>query len=81
MYRPFSGNTSFPSGHTTVAFATAAALARESRARWVPWVAYPVAALVGWSRLRDNRHWASDVVAGAAVGYGAAVATERFLHR
>jgi len=81
VYRPFSGNSSFPSGHTTVAFATAAALTRETHARWVRWVAYPAAALVAWSRLRDNRHWASDVVAGAAVGYGSAVVTERFLSR
>jgi membrane-associated phospholipid phosphatase len=81
VFRPFSGNTSFPSGHTTVAFAAAAALTRECHARWVKWVAYPAAALVAWSRLRDNRHWASDVVAGAALGYGAAVETERYLHR
>lgn len=81
VFRPFSGNTSFPSGHTTIAFATAAAISRECHARWVPWVAYPAAALVAWSRLRDNRHWASDVVAGAALGYGAAVEAEHFLRR
>jgi membrane-associated phospholipid phosphatase len=65
---PFSGHSSFPSGHTTVAFAFAAGLDAESSAAWVSWVAYPAAALVGWSRLRDNRHWASDVAAGAILG-------------
>ena len=66
--RPFSSFNSFPSGHATVAFAAAAALDHESRAAWVPWVAYPLAGLVGWSRVHDDRHWASDVVAGAALG-------------
>lgn len=68
VIRPFSGHTSFPSGHTTVAFALAAGIDRETSARWVPWVVYPAAGLVGWSRLRDDQHWTSDVVAGALVG-------------
>jgi membrane-associated phospholipid phosphatase len=67
-YQPFSGHASFPSGHATLAFATATALDRETRAGWVPLVAYPLAALVGWSRVRDDQHWTSDVVAGAALG-------------
>lgn len=68
MLRPFSGNESFPSGHTTIAFGIAAAVDRETSARWVPFVAYPLAGLVGWSRMRDRQHWLSDVVAGAALG-------------
>lgn len=67
-FHPFSGHASFPSGHTTLAFATATALDRETSARWVPWIAYPVAALVGWSRVRQQEHWTSDVIAGAALG-------------
>lgn len=67
-FKPFSSFDSFPSGHTTLAFAAAAALDRETSARWVPWVAYPLAGLVGWSRIHDDRHWTSDVVAGAALG-------------
>lgn len=66
--RAFSGWESFPSGHATVAFACAAALDAETRSRWVPWVAYPAAIAVGWSRVRDREHWPSDVVAGAALG-------------
>ncbi|HTK30418.1 MAG TPA: phosphatase PAP2 family protein [Candidatus Saccharimonadaceae bacterium] len=71
-FRPFSGNVSFPSGHATVAFALASALDRESGAGWVRWVAYPAAGLVAWSRLRDDEHWASDVVFGGALGAFAA---------
>lgn len=67
-YQPFSGHASFPSGHAALAFATATALDRETSAGWVPWVAYPLAALVGWSRVRDDKHWTSDVVAGAVLG-------------
>ena len=74
-YQPFSGHASFPSGHSSLAFATATALDRETEAYWVPWVAYPIAALVGWSRVHDDKHWASDVVAGAALGAWTAAKT------
>jgi membrane-associated phospholipid phosphatase len=67
-FRPFSGKTAFPSGHTTVAFSLASGIDHETSARWVPYAVYPLAGLVGWSRVRDNRHWASDVVVGALVG-------------
>jgi membrane-associated phospholipid phosphatase len=67
-FRAFSGHTSFPSGHATVAFSLAAGIDQETRAGWVPYVVYPLAGLVGWSRIRDDRHWASDVLAGAVVG-------------
>jgi membrane-associated phospholipid phosphatase len=64
----FSGNTSFPSGHTSIAFSLASGIDHETTAHWVPFVVYPLAGLVGWSRLRDNDHWASDVLAGALIG-------------
>ena len=79
QYQPFSGQVSFPSGHTALAFATAAALDCETTASWVPWVVYPLAGLVGWSRVRDDRHWTSDVAAGAALGFWAARKTEHAL--
>jgi membrane-associated phospholipid phosphatase len=37
--------------------------------KWVPVVSYSIATLVGLSRIYDNAHWASDVMAGAAVGF------------
>ncbi len=81
VIRPFSGHTSFPSGHATVAFALAAGISHVTTARWVPWVVYPAAALVGWSRLRDDEHWTSDVVAGALVGSWTAEKAIRWLER
>jgi membrane-associated phospholipid phosphatase len=69
-FQPFGRlDSSFPSGHTTVAFAAAAAIDAESEARWVSWVVYPAAAAVGWARVREDQHWLSDVAAGAALGF------------
>jgi membrane-associated phospholipid phosphatase len=70
-----SGNwTSFPSGHTTTAFAAAAAVTNETT-RWWPnstWIVGPLmyggATAVGLSRMYHSRHWASDVALGAAIG-------------
>ena len=81
QFDPFSGNASFPSGHTTVAFTTAVAIDRESRAGWVRFVVYPMAGLVGWSRIHDNEHWLSDTVAGAALGAFTATAVENHFQK
>jgi len=64
-------NSSFPSGHTTVAFAAATVYAMEYKDKlpWVPWLAYSAASLIGVSRITENKHWLTDVVAGAALGY------------
>ncbi len=70
QFHPFDWNdSSFPSGHTTFAFAAASAIDAETQARWVPWVVYPAAAAVGWARVEQDEHWLSDVAAGAALGY------------
>jgi membrane-associated phospholipid phosphatase len=74
---PFRGDKSFPSGHATVAFALASAVSHETHDRWVSWALYPVAAAVAWSRVHDNEHWTSDVVAGAFLGGWIANKTER----
>lgn len=63
-------NSSFPSGHTTVAFAAATVFAMEYRNKpLVPVLAYSAATLIGLSRISENKHWATDVITGAAVGY------------
>ncbi|MEO8480263.1 MAG: phosphatase PAP2 family protein [Gemmatimonadota bacterium] len=67
-YHPFSGNASFPSGHTTVVFAMATALADDTPHTWVRVLLYSGATLTGFARMNDDRHWLSDVVAGAIVG-------------
>ncbi len=62
--------SSFPSGHTTVVFAAATVFAKEySDKPLVPILAYSVATLVGISRIIENAHWTTDVIAGAALGY------------
>jgi membrane-associated phospholipid phosphatase len=77
-FRPFGRlDASFPSGHTTVAFAAASAIDAESQARWVSWLVYPAAAAVGWARVREDRHWLSDVTAGAALGFWAGRKVDR----
>ena len=67
-FKPFSGHDSFPSGHTTMAFALATSLSNEIRRPWATAGLLTLAAGTGWSRLYDNQHWLSDVAAGAAVG-------------
>lgn len=75
---------SFPSGHATSAFAAAAAVQAETT-KWWPqskWILGPIlysgAALVGVSRIYDDKHWASDVLMGAAIGTFAGLKTVRF---
>jgi hypothetical protein len=66
----YVGNGGFPSGHTIAAFSIATIFAeRYQRHRWVPWVAYGLAAAVGFSRVTLQDHFPSDVFAGAALGY------------
>lgn len=65
-----SSKTSFPSGHTATAFLGAHLLFREYKDA-SPWIAlggYLSAAGVGYLRVRNEKHWVSDVVAGAGVG-------------
>jgi membrane-associated phospholipid phosphatase len=77
---------SFPSGHTTVAFAAAAVVTSESshwgnRAVWfVAPAMYGGATLVGLSRMYNNAHWASDVALGAAIGTFSGIKVVRFNH-
>jgi len=69
---PFDGfnHNSFPSGHTTVVFAAATALSTYYNDKlWVGLTSYSLATLVGISRMYDDAHWASDVIAGAMLGY------------
>lgn len=64
------GDGSFPSGHTIAAFSIATVIARRyGNHRWVPYVAYGAAALIGFSRLSLSAHFLSDVFMGGALGY------------
>ena len=67
-FQPFSGNHSFPSGHTTQAFALASVVASHYDNIWVKAGSYSLAGLVGVSRMESNAHFSSDVLAGALIG-------------
>lgn len=68
--RSAGGFGSFPSGHTVAAFSVATVFAERYRThRWVPWVAYGLASVVGLSRLNVQAHFPSDIFFGAALGY------------
>jgi membrane-associated phospholipid phosphatase len=65
-----TGSNSFPSGHTTSIFAIATVVANEyDDVPLVAPISYGIATLTGLSRINDNKHWASDVFFGAALGY------------
>jgi membrane-associated phospholipid phosphatase len=93
-FHPFSttgGYTSFPSGHTTVAFAAAATfseeVARSAFAKTHPRIVafvrmslYSGAAAVGLSRMYHDAHWGSDVVVGAGIGTVTSLVLVRATH-
>ncbi len=65
-----SCKTSFPSGHTTIAFAAAEFLHTEYKdiSPWYGIAGYIAATATGVMRLYNNKHWLSDIVAGAGFG-------------
>lgn len=67
-----AGDPSFPSGHTSAAFATATALSLAYPKWYVIVPAYSWAALVGYSRLDLGVHYPSDVLGGIITGMGSA---------
>ena len=72
-----SDNKSFPSGHAAIAFAAARSIDKEFRKDciWIPIAGYAAATAIGIERVTSDRHHWYDVVAGAAVGFGAAELT------
>jgi membrane-associated phospholipid phosphatase len=68
--RDRAGEFSFPSGHTTTAFATATAISLSYNKWYVTVPAYTYAAIVGYSRMRLGMHFGSDVLGGIVVGLG-----------
>lgn len=65
-----SARNSFPSGHTATAFMGAEFLRREywDVSPWIGVAGYAIAAGTGFFRMYNNRHWLTDVIAGAGIG-------------
>jgi membrane-associated phospholipid phosphatase len=89
FFRGFHSGTayqSFPSGHTLAAFAAASAVTAETSSWWPgsAWVIGPTmyggATMVGISRMYNDKHWASDVVLGAAIGTFSGIKVVKYQH-
>lgn len=75
-------NSSFPSGHSALAFASASVLTREAKGNlWVGVPLYVMAGGVGYSRMHAEKHWFSDVIVGAAIGHSIGMLVENRHHR
>ena len=68
---PVSKYDAFPSGHTIEAFGLATVIAEQYKdKKIIPVICYTIATGAGLSRITEDTHWFSDVVLGAAMGYG-----------
>jgi len=87
LFPTVSSRQSFPSGHSVVAFAVAAAATEEAGIHWpghtrlLDVAFYGMAGAVAFARVYDDVHWTSDVVAGAALGTLVSRAVVRRAHR
>src|SRR5690606_24591147 len=70
VYGFWDGGNSFPSGHAISVWAVASVASKHyPDQKWVPWVAYPLAGLISFSRISSGHHFASDVVTGSVLGF------------
>ena len=83
LHGPFyTSNSSFPSQHSTLAFAAARVYAMEYKSTpIVPIISYSAATLISLSRLTENKHWATDLIAGAFLGWACGTQVVNNYHR
>jgi len=84
QFRPFrlDGAWSWPSGHTSSAISVVAALsAWDPDHVAIPLVGYPIASLIALGMIDGDRHWTSDVIAGALFGYALGTSIGASFHR
>ncbi|GHT60973.1 hypothetical protein FACS189451_02040 [Bacteroidia bacterium] len=67
--RPYGGNNSFPSGHTATAFVGSHVIFKEFKDTnpWIAYSGYAMGVFVAGSRVAHDKHWVSDVMAGAGI--------------
>ncbi|MEO6303455.1 MAG: phosphatase PAP2 family protein [Bacteroidia bacterium] len=75
VQRDHPSTFSFPSGHTTCAFATATAMSLSYKKWYVTIPSFAYAGLVGYSRIRLGVHYPSDVLGGIILGIGSGLLT------
>ncbi len=71
-FHPFSTRSSWtamPSGHATSIWSVATVIADRTDNGFVDAACYSVAVLTSLSRIHQDKHWASDVLVGSAIGY------------
>ncbi len=78
---PAHSKNSFPSGHTTTAFAIFGFLAFIIRRHWLQFLCFIGAFIAGYSRIYLSQHFLEDVMAGAALGTGIAIASFYLMQR
>lgn len=77
----WEGGRSFPSGHSSSAWALATIIAHEYKDRkWIKIAAYSAASAVSLSRYAGRNHFLSEVITGSALGYGTGVLVYRLHH-
>lgn len=70
-FDPFKMNfeqTSFPSGHSTLAFAYSSVMAKEFNNFFWKFGWYSLAVMTAYARVYNNEHWFSDIIFGSAIG-------------
>jgi membrane-associated phospholipid phosphatase len=71
-FHPFSSRsayTALPSGHSSAVWSVATIIADRTDSVFVDAACYGLATLTSLSRIHEDKHWASDVLVGSAIGY------------
>lgn len=71
---------SFPSGHTTAAFAISSALSRRIDRPWATAGLYALSGITVLDRIYDDKHWLSDTIIGAAIGTAVGLAVGKMIN-
>jgi undecaprenyl-diphosphatase len=74
MHKLFADSYSFPSGHTSLAFAAAGVIFNKFRSR-LGWSALALALVIGLCRIYEGMHWPTDVLVGILVGIAGSAAS------